>query len=116
VKARTVGSGVEKYGDWRKGREQGEPAMSLGEVLFQGTWHDAVSRAEQIPEAMQVQIVSAEASDEAVSPERFQAIARELIREAQEANASDDEEKQTMPDAYMLILQEKFRRQGFQFK
>jgi hypothetical protein len=85
--------------------------MSCGEVLFQGTWHDAVVHADHIPEAMRVRIVEAEWTREAVPRDEFQAIVDELILEARKANASGEEDDPEMtPDAYTLILREKLRR------
>lgn len=94
--------------------------MSAGEVLFQGTWEEAIRRADDIHPGTQVLIVKVASEERQVSKEQLRATFEHLVNEARrldaEARAQGLIPAPSDDDPYTQILVEKLRKQGLRLE
>lgn len=93
--------------------------MSQGNVIFEGTWAEAVRHAAEIPDAMQIRITEVDEAGTTDSEAQFRNTLEELFRQAEEQkpeNRPSGGADSDPPDEYLEVLEEKFRRQGFRLE
>jgi hypothetical protein len=89
--------------------------MIQDEVLFQGTWAEALEHPEKISADRQVRIVSVRKPKPALTPEESRALVDEIAARAR-AIPPDVDESVRRDDPYYQALVDKYRKQGFEFK
>lgn len=92
--------------------------MSSGEVLFEGTWEEAVLHAGDIAPTKHVQVVEVGDAVAEASKETVRALIDRMAERARALDASVENQGSpcSQSDPYMQVLEEKFRKQGLRFE